>query len=158
MISENGYNFVCHAGRIYALPQSLGPIDVTSEEVSEKPGVIVGDDLRATRRQVALHIIATDPRITVTPMTSTPANIAFYGRNHPAYSPLFCASYADFDIANAPSSFECTTDTLRTFDDALQGFRLKMHGLDIPEEAIEKFIETRDYLSLLIGISHGGIH
>jgi hypothetical protein len=38
-------NIVAYAGRYYALPQSLGPVDLQTETVALRPGVLIGDQL-----------------------------------------------------------------------------------------------------------------
>ena len=35
------YNLVAHSGHFFAIPQSLGPIDLEREDVSGKPGVMI---------------------------------------------------------------------------------------------------------------------
>ncbi len=40
------YNLVAHRGRFFAIPRSLGPIDLEREDVSDKPGVMIAPDLQ----------------------------------------------------------------------------------------------------------------
>ena len=49
------YNLVAHRGRFFALPQSLGPIDLEREEVNGKPGVIVAADLQELDTRLSME-------------------------------------------------------------------------------------------------------
>jgi len=46
LYSNGSYNLVAHNGCFFAIPQSLGPIDLEREDVSGKPGVLVAADLQ----------------------------------------------------------------------------------------------------------------
>jgi hypothetical protein len=100
--SEDGYNFVSVHGKVLGVPQSLGPVDLASEDFSAKPGVIVGDLPDVRMRAVRMNI-RTAPRIPITSMLNTPANVAFYGANHPALAPLFSPNHDDeIRVLDAP--------------------------------------------------------
>jgi hypothetical protein len=47
-----GFNIVAHRARFFALPQSLGPIDLEREDVSDRPGVIVSSELSEIERRL----------------------------------------------------------------------------------------------------------
>lgn len=53
LYSKASYNLVAHNGRFFAIPQSLGPIDLEREDVSGKPGVLAAPDLQ--RLEVSLE-------------------------------------------------------------------------------------------------------
>jgi hypothetical protein len=146
--SENGYNFVSARGKVFGVPQSLGPVDLASEDISAKPGVIVGDVLPDVRMRVVRRLIRTAPRIPVTPMLSTPANVAFYGPNHPALAPLFSPNHdGDIDVLDVPGNVELSNVVLGRPDYALRTFRARMRNAGLSEYDIEAFIDTRDYVS-----------
>ena len=46
LYSMGPYNLVAHCGRYFAIPQSLGPVDLEQEDVSIRPGVMVATDLQ----------------------------------------------------------------------------------------------------------------
>ena len=46
LYSLGRYNLVAHGGRFFAIPQSLGPVDLEREDVSKRPGVMVATDLQ----------------------------------------------------------------------------------------------------------------
>jgi Sulfotransferase domain len=48
-----GFNIVAHRARFFAMPQSLGPIDLEREDVSSRPGVLVSSDLSELERRVS---------------------------------------------------------------------------------------------------------
>jgi hypothetical protein len=52
------YNLVAHRGRFFAIPQSLGPIDLQHEDVSEKPGVMVAADLQSLETRLGATLEA----------------------------------------------------------------------------------------------------
>ncbi|WP_162914718.1 hypothetical protein [Desertibaculum subflavum] len=45
--SRDGYNFVAYRGKVFRLPQALGPIDLEREDPTSRPGVVVLDGPRA---------------------------------------------------------------------------------------------------------------
>jgi glycosyltransferase involved in cell wall biosynthesis len=157
--SEDGYNFVSAKGKVFGIPQSLGPMDLASEDVAAKPGVIVGDVLPDVRMRAVRHAIRTAPRIPITSMLSTPANVAFYGANHPALAPLFSPDHDDeIRVLDAPHDVEPSSAILGRLDYALRTFRARMTDAGVSDRDNEAFIDTRDYLSQMLACSRGGIH
>ena len=59
LYSAGQYNLVAHCGRFFAIPQSLGPIDLEHEDVSGRAGVMVAPDLQhlETRLSAALEAV-----------------------------------------------------------------------------------------------------
>jgi hypothetical protein len=45
LYSIGSYNLVAYSGSFFAVPQSLGPIDLQQEDVSGRPGVFVATEL-----------------------------------------------------------------------------------------------------------------
>jgi glycosyltransferase involved in cell wall biosynthesis len=157
VFSEHSYNFVSFQARIFALPQSLGPIDLAAEDVGQKAGVFIGTDLQALRKIVFFEN-ALRNGIRLVPMTSTPANTAFYGSNHPAYATIFDGSYKGFVVQTAPTSHVCTSETLQALDVTLASYRARTSRIGVPEALAGEYLSSRDYLSLLIQESHPGVH
>ena len=52
LYSTGHYNLVAHGGRFFAIPQSLGPIDLEREDVSGRAGVMIGSDLQQLERRL----------------------------------------------------------------------------------------------------------
>ena len=52
LYSMGHYNLVAYRGRFFAIPQSLGPIDLEREDVSGKPGVMVASDLQPLEQRL----------------------------------------------------------------------------------------------------------
>ena len=154
--SECGYNFVWF-GRIFALPQSLGPTDLASADVASLPGVMIGEDFHNLRNAVRWHIIAESRTTPVTSMLNIPANVELFGSNHPALAPLFESTYAGHIAPNHASGFKGTSANLAALDRALQGFRARMMEGGVSAAAIEQFVEMRDYVSQCIVSSEPGI-
>jgi glycosyltransferase involved in cell wall biosynthesis len=157
--SEDGYNFVGAHGKVFGVPQSLGPVDLGSEDISARSGVIVGDLLPDVRMRAVRQVIRTAPRIPVTSMLSTPANVAFYGANHPALAPLFSPNHDDeIRVLDTPHDVEASSIVLGRLDYALRTFRARMTRAGVSDRDIETFIDTRDYVSQMLASSRGGIH
>ena len=47
-----GYNIVRYLGRFWALPQTLGPLNLTREEDRTRPGILVAEDLLAVKSAI----------------------------------------------------------------------------------------------------------
>jgi hypothetical protein len=47
------YNIVHYGQRFYGLPQALGPIDLAQDDVTGRPGVVIGDSLASVEQRVA---------------------------------------------------------------------------------------------------------
>ncbi|KYG99518.1 hypothetical protein SE91_14320 [Bradyrhizobium sp. DOA1] len=157
--SEDGYNFVLAQGRVFGVPQSLGPLDLSSEDISTKPGVIVGNSLPEVRMRAVRRAVATAPRIPVTSMLGIPANVAFYGANHPALAPLFSPGHDDdIRVLDPPREVEISNPLIGRLDYALRTFRARMARANVSENDVEAFIDTRDPVSQLLACSRGGIH
>lgn len=157
--SEDGYNFVKAHGKVFGVPQLLGPVDLSSEDISEKPGVVVGDVLPEVRMRAVRRVVATARRIPVTSMLSIPANVAFYGANHPALAPLFSPGHDDdIRVLDAPHEVEISNPLIGRLDYALRTFRAGMASANVSDRDVEAFIDTRDSVSQLLACSRGGIH
>ncbi len=59
LYSMRDYNLVAHRARFFAIPQSLGPIDLQREDVSGMPGVLTAANLQQLEAQLELAIKAT---------------------------------------------------------------------------------------------------
>jgi hypothetical protein len=156
--SDNGYNFVEFRNRVFAVPQSLGPINLEQEDVTAHPDVVVADDLDEARDQLIWRNITTARKLSITPMLETPVHVRFYGRNHPAYAPIFSGQYESLEIVTQPAETRCDSPSLRRLDNALSRFRQKMQQARIASTDIESFIESRDYLSQLTLMQSPGVH
>ena len=112
--SADSHNFVAYAGRVFALPQALGPTDLSTEDVTANPDVIIAESLNEAHHRVSWKTIATEQQLRITPMLEIPANVRFYGKNHPAYTPIFSGEYESFEVVAPPQEPKCDSSSLRS--------------------------------------------
>jgi glycosyltransferase involved in cell wall biosynthesis len=161
LIETDGiYNFVLYKGQVFSIPLSLGPVNLRYDSIVGRPGVFVAPRLHQVKRLVEAHKIANVSPLQFVPMLSTPANVAFWGNNHPAYASIFSPDYKGIRIVGSPSSASCDNLVLERLDVALTRFRARMRAeaAEIDDETLNEFIRTRDYFSQLIAAAHGGLH
>jgi glycosyltransferase involved in cell wall biosynthesis len=157
--SEYAYNFVAFDNRVFALPQTLGPIDCSSQSVANMPGVFIGQQLEEVLRRVEWQCVANASPLKLVPMLGTPANVGYYGHNHPAYDSIFSGSHGDVvSIEHGPTTAHCDSHTLRRLDAALTRFRSQMETTGVDRDFAEQFIKSRDHLTQLIVSNSPAIH
>jgi hypothetical protein len=125
--SEYAYNFVAFDNRFFAVPQTLGPIDISSKSVIDLPGVFISRQLDDVLRRVEWQHVAHSSPLKLVPMLGTPANVGYYGHNHPAYDSIFSGSHGEVvSIEHCQTNAHCDSHTLQRLDAALTRFRSKM--------------------------------
>jgi glycosyltransferase involved in cell wall biosynthesis len=151
--SEDGYNFVGYQESIYVLPQWLGPF---TEETRQHQEVIVCDDLTEAQHLLRLKLIGRSSKTPLTSMLGIPVNTHYYGANHPALDPLFIEGY-DNIAPDRASALDCNNTTLASLDRALQSFRHRIRKAGVTGATINRFIESREYVSQCMVSSTPGI-
>ena len=157
--SEYAYNFVAFDNRFFAVPQTLGPIDISSQSVIDLPGVFISRQLDDVLRRVEWQHVAHSSPLKLVPMLGTPANVGYYGHNHPAYDSIFSGSHGEVvSIEHWPTNAHCDSHTLQRLDAALTRFRSQMETTGIDLDFAEQFINSRDHLTQLIVSNSPAIH